>query len=61
MFSTSSKELELICDDMSYLESKKDFIKMFRQTTKEPRAFLVVNFTNPDGLYMDTEFNTITN
>ena len=61
LFSTSSKELELICDDMSYLESKKDFIKMFRQTTKEPRAFLVVNFTNSDGLYMDTEFNTITN
>jgi hypothetical protein len=59
LFSTSTKELDLIADDMSYLETKKQFVKLFRNTTAEPRAFLVVNFTNKDGLYMDTEFQTI--
>ena len=57
--STSMKELEMISEDFNYLSSKKAFIKMFRDVTKEPRSFLCVNFTNKDGLYMDTEFKTI--
>ena len=56
---TSMKELELIENDFNYLNSKKEFIKMFREYTSEPRSFLCVNFTNKDGLYMDSEFNTI--
>ena len=45
---------------MSYMENRKDFIKLFRaETSKEIRSFLVVNFTNADGLYMDSEFETI--
>ena len=61
LFSTSLKELELISDDMNYLEDKKKFIKMFRKYTgKSKHSFLVVNFTNNQGeLYMDDEFKPI--
>tara|TARA_R110001632_G_C11070080_1_gene387201 strand:- start:287 stop:478 length:192 start_codon:yes stop_codon:yes gene_type:complete len=60
MFSTSMKELELIAEDFNYTESKKQFIKMFRETTKIPRSFMVINFSNsPDEMYLDTEFQPI--
>ena len=60
LFNTPAKELELIAEDFNYLDNKKDFIEMFRRETKEPRSFLVVNFTNKGGLYMDKDFKTIT-
>ncbi len=59
LFNTSMKELEMISEDFNYLNSKKSFIRLFRDTTKEPRSFLVVNFSNKDGLYMNSEFKTI--
>ena len=59
LFNTSMKELEMIAEDFNYLSSRKNFIKMFRDYTKEPRSFLVVNFTNDGGIYMDKEFKTI--
>jgi len=59
LFNTSAKELELIADDFNYLSSKKDFVTMFRKETAKPRGFLVINFTNPDGLYMTDSFETI--
>jgi hypothetical protein len=59
LFSTSMRELELISDDMNYLHKKKDFVSMFRRETDEPRSFLVVNFSNKDGLYMNSKFKTI--
>ena len=59
LFNTSMKELEMISEDFNYLSSRKQFIKMFRDYTKEPRSFLVVNFTNDGGIYMDKEFKTI--
>ena len=59
LFSTSMKELELIADDYNYLKSKREFINLFRENTNEPRSFLVINFTNPGGLYMDRDFKTI--
>ena len=60
MFSTSMKELDLVSDDFNYMESKKQFIKMFRKETKEPRSFMVINFSNkPAEMYLDTEFNPI--
>ena len=60
MFSTSMKELELIAEDFNYTENKKQFIKMFRKETKEPRSFMVINFSNkPAEMYLDTEFNPI--
>jgi len=59
LFGTSAKELELISEDYNYLANKKQFITMFRRETATPRSFLVINFTNKDGLYMDSNFNTI--
>jgi len=60
LFNNSQKELELIADDYNYLESKKEFIKIFRKTTEKRNSFMVVNFTNdkPD-MYMDSEFKPI--
>tara|TARA_R110000803_G_scaffold84045_4_gene150190 strand:- start:1204 stop:1932 length:729 start_codon:yes stop_codon:yes gene_type:complete len=57
--STSMKELQIISENYNYLNSNKQFIKMFRDVTKKPRSFLCVNFTNKDGLYMNSEFQTI--
>lgn len=60
LFNTSSKELDLISDDMNYLDTNKEFVKMFRKATKEPRSFLVVNFSNPiESLYLNTDFQPI--
>jgi len=53
------KELQIISENYNYLNSNKQFIKMFRDVTKKPRSFLCVNFTNKDGLYMNSEFKTI--
>ena len=60
MFSTSMKELELIAEDFNYMTTKKEFIKKFREITKEPRTFMVINFSNkPEEMYMDTTFTPI--
>jgi len=60
LFNTSQKELDLISDDMNYLENKKDFIKLFRKTTEKKNSFMVVNFTNQKPeMYMDSEFKPI--
>jgi len=59
LFNTSMKELELIAEDFNYKNTKKEFISMFRRETDQPRSFLVVNFSNPDGLYMNSRFKTI--
>ena len=62
LFGTSMKEVDLISEDMNYFDDKKTFIKMFREYTKTPRSFLVVNFSkglNSDLLYYDHEFKPI--
>ena len=59
LFNTSMKELELIAEDFNYMNTKKSFIEMFRRETDKPRSFLVVNFSNPSGLYMNKKFETI--
>ena len=60
LFNTSQKELELIADDFNYMESKKDFIKMFRKITDGRNKFLVVNFSNDQKeMYLDSEFKPI--
>ena len=62
LFNTSQKELELIADDFNYLESKKDFIKMFRKATEEKNSFLVVNFSNKrHEMYLDSNFEPMKN
>ena len=60
LFNTSMKELELITEDMNYMSNKKDFVKTFRETTKNPRTFLVINFSNkPEEMYMNSNFEPI--
>ena len=60
LFNTSQREVEAIAEDYNYLPNKKDFIKMFRETTKKKNSFLVVNFSNPpEELYMDSNFQPI--
>lgn len=63
LFNTSMKELEATAEDFNYLNSRKSFIKLFRDYTKpteeNKRRFLVVNFTNDKGIYMDSNFKTI--
>jgi len=61
LFNTSAKELEMIAEDFNYMDNKKKFTEMFRRETAKPRSFLVINFTNKDGLYMNSDFKTITN
>lgn len=61
-FGTTAKEVDLITDDMSYFENRKQFIKMYRANTKVPRSFIVVNYSkglDPDSLYYDMNFNLI--
>jgi len=54
------KELELIAEDFNYMGNKKDFIKTFRELTKKPRSFMVINFSNkPEDMYMNSEFEPI--
>jgi len=60
LFGTTQREVDQIADDMSMYEKKSDFIKMFRQITKKPRSFLVVNYSNPiEELYLDSGFQPI--
>ena len=56
---TSMAELELIAESFNYLNSKKDFINLFRKYTADPRSFLCINFTNDEGIYQNSEFKTI--
>ena len=58
LFSNSAKEVESMSEDYNYLDSRKDFVKMFRAATKEKNSFLVVNFSE-DNIYMDSKFNPI--
>ena len=60
LFNTSMKELELIAEDMNYLENKNRFIKMYRDNTKEKHGFIVVNFSNDTNeMYMNSHFEPI--
>ena len=60
LFSCTDKQLDLISDDHNYLDSKKEFRKMFRCVTKEKHAFLVVNYSNrPGQRYLTSEFRPI--
>ncbi len=59
--SCSMAELEMIGESFNYLNSKRDFVNLFRRETKEPRSFLCINFTGNDGIYYDREFKPIKN
>jgi len=42
------------------MTTKKEFIKIFRETTAKPREFMVINFSNPPAeMYLNTIFEPI--
>jgi hypothetical protein len=46
--------------DHNYLETKKEFMKMFRNVMNEKHSFLVVNYTNSkEQRYLDKNFDVI--
>jgi len=57
----SSKQLELINDDLNYTtKPKKEFIRIFRQHTPKRYNFICINFSNDkEEMYLDSEFNPI--
>ena len=57
--SCSMAELEMIGESFNYLNSRKEFINLYRKHTKDPRSFLCINFTGDDGIYYDREFKSI--
>jgi hypothetical protein len=59
LFSCSNKQLDLIEQDHNFLKNKKMFNDMFRDATKEKHSFFVVNYTNGEDLYQDSNFNFI--
>ena len=61
-FGTSMRELDSISEDFNYFDNRSKFIKMFRENTKKPRSFLVVNFSqglNTADMYYDMNFQPI--
>ena len=58
LFGNSAREVEAMADDLNYLDSKKEFVKMFRKATKGRNQFMAVSFSN-DDIYMDSEFKPI--
>lgn len=60
IFNTNNRELEMIEADHNYLETKKEFMKMFRNVMNEKHSFLVVNYTNSkEQRYLDKNFDVI--
>lgn len=60
IFECSSKQLDLIYEDVG-MSDKKDFVKMFRETTKEPHSFMVVNAKCvPEERFQDMHFQPLT-
>lgn len=60
LFAATDKQLDLISDDHNYLESKKDFKKLFKKVTSPKHSFLVVNYSNPpEERYLDSDFEPI--
>jgi len=59
LFSCSNKQLDLITEDHCYI-NKKEFEKIFRDSTYEKHNFFCINYTNDkESLYQDTNFNPI--
>ncbi len=61
LFKCSDRQLETIADDHNFLtQGKKQFKTMFREVTREPHSFMVVNYSNPpEKLYMNKNFKAI--
>ena len=60
VFNTNLQSLEAVEADNNYLETKKQFLKMFRDNVKTKFQFLLINYSNEYAdLYLDSEFKSI--
>jgi len=58
LFNNSMHEVDAMSQDLNYMDSKKEFISLFRKTTRGKNKFMVVNFSE-DGIYQDSEFKPL--
>jgi len=57
IFNLSTRELDSIIYEHNYLENSKQFLKLFRKTTRKPHSYFVINYSNNrDSLYMNENF-----
>lgn len=57
LFSGTDRQLDTVMEEHNYLEDKKQFKKMYREVSKDPHSFLVVNYSNPmETRYMNKDF-----
>ena len=54
----SNKQLELLAADHDYLESKKEFIKLYKKTTNVPYSKFIINFSHPT-LYQNQDYEDL--
>ena len=60
VFNLSTRELDQIVYEHNYLESSRDFMKLFRRTTKKKHSYFVINYSNDtQDLYMDSNFQPV--
>ena len=57
----SNKQLDLVEQDLNFLDNKKQFYKMVRDNTPTEHDFMVFNMSNDNGknIYQDKDFETI--
>jgi hypothetical protein len=59
LYECSNKQLDLIMEDHCSIP-KKDFIKIFRETTKERHSYMAINYSNHvDNRFLDSTFKPI--
>ena len=57
LFSGTDRQLSIVEEEHNFFENKKDFRKMYREVSKDPHSFLVVNYSNPiETRYMNSNF-----
>tara|TARA_R110001592_G_scaffold262431_1_gene527474 strand:+ start:5764 stop:6522 length:759 start_codon:yes stop_codon:yes gene_type:complete len=60
VFNLSTRELDQIVYEHNYLSSSKDFMKLFRDTTKKKHSYFVINYSNDtQDIYMDSNFRPV--
>ena len=58
LFGCSNKQLDLIEQDMNYLNNKKEFYDLYRKNTVKRNDFLVIDYSK-DNIYRNMEFKSI--
>ena len=60
MFELPKKQIDIIGEEHSYLNSKKDFYEMYKKATDKKHSFFVINYTNDkQDRYLDSNFERI--